>query len=122
MDLFRSEGERAFRADRGPAFSMTSAGGRRGFMIAVCDTSACTFDLKPHADVSLTAILGALPGAGTPDRTQNAKSPSRNTRDRHSGLQIVTRRECDVALGVIGPAAGFRGSGVDGAPRQDRRK
>ena len=99
---------------------MTSAGGGLRFMIAVCDTSACSLRLKVHADVSLTAILGALPprsGAGTPDRAQNATFPS-ETPAMHLWLRIVTRPERDVALGVIGPAAGFRRSGVDSVPHK----
>src|SRR5215468_4287638 len=44
--------------------------------------------------------------------------PQRNTRDSHLWLRIVTRRERDVALGVIGPAAGFRRSGVDSVPHK----
>jgi len=38
---------------------MTPAGGRCGFMIAVCDTSACSLRPKVHGDVSLSAILCA---------------------------------------------------------------
>ena len=45
--------------------------------------------------------------------------PQRNTRDSHLWLRTVTRRELDVALGVIGPAAGFRRSGVEQLPPQD---
>jgi len=35
-------------------------------LIAVCDTSACTFPLKLHADVSQTAILSETNGARRP--------------------------------------------------------
>jgi len=73
---------------------------------------------EPHP----TAIMGRICRRGNAGPHSERKVPQRNTCGSHSGLRIVTKRELDVALGVIGPTAGFQGVGVESAPRQDRRK
>src|SRR5262250_2650844 len=85
-------------------------------MIAVCDTSACSLRPKVHAEVSQTAIMGRICRRGNAGPHSEREAPQRNTRSSHSRLRIVTRRELDVALGVIGPTAGFRGAGLKALP------
>ena len=96
---------------------MTSAGGgAAGFMIAVCDTPACSFEAKVHADVSQTAIMGRVAGAGTPDRTRNAKFPGETPAIVTRATNSNKARAGPLLWVCSGLPRGFEGSGSAALP------
>jgi len=65
-----------------------------------------------HAEVSQTAIMGRVAGAGNAGPHSEGNVPRRNTRDGHSGLQIVTRCELGRCAGCARACRGVsRGRG-----------
>ena len=73
-------------------------------MIAVCDTSACTFGLKLHAEVSQTAIMKPAAAAGGRHWERRARLARKPARCQARVGSMLTQRLSVIMVSELGVA------------------